>query len=245
MPFSVKVFPAPKPANEAEQDEQWRKEKADVDKRLADETQRLADYTGLLAVITGSLFVAAILQIGLFWFQLRLIRDSARDTREMAVAARTTAETGRNEFLATHRPRIAVRNVAWTTSPAKKTANISFQYVNVGDNTGWVTELHYALVIIGAEPPSDVQLAEVKMGRMEITSGERRTHVFHSRDLFNMSEIATTRLPSAMDQTAYLIGRIIYIDIANRPREMGFCRVTQGTTHRWSVVKDSEHEYSD
>jgi len=49
-------------------------------------------FTGLTALATFLLFVAASIQVGLFWWQLRLIRSSLADTKSAAEAAKKSAE---------------------------------------------------------------------------------------------------------------------------------------------------------
>jgi len=236
----------PTPLDAAAQKRENREEEhLKIDRQNADSAMRSAKAAEALTVstdglvgVTWALVIVGAIGSFLLIAQLYYVRKSVIDTGESVKLARA-------EFNATHRPRIAVRSIGWTVSPTKKTASISFQYVNIGDSKGWVTEIHYGLMITGAEPASDPQLIEEKMGRTEMFIGQRKTFVFNSRELFNMWQIATTRPSSEMDQTAYLIGQIVYTDIDGRRREMGFCRVTQGTSHRWAVVKDSEHEYCD
>jgi hypothetical protein len=105
LPLAVKILPSPKSTTEAEKEERDRKEqqeKAAVDKRLADDTKRLADktdnlsfYTGLLAVFTLFLFFVSVVQAGFFLWQLLLIKDSAKDTTDLAKAAKSTAEANK------------------------------------------------------------------------------------------------------------------------------------------------------
>ena len=83
VPLTVKILPSPDSEGQADKQERERTEKAETDKRLAnqtqrlaDETKRLADDTSWLAIITGFLFVAALGQISLFYWQLKLIRGT-------------------------------------------------------------------------------------------------------------------------------------------------------------------------
>jgi hypothetical protein len=102
VPFTIKVIPSETPKDKAEREERERRvkdEKAAIDKRLADDTKRLADETGNLATytrwldgITVFLFIAAVVQIALFVWQLRLIRASLDNANEATKAAREGAK---------------------------------------------------------------------------------------------------------------------------------------------------------
>jgi hypothetical protein len=99
VPFTVKVIPSETAKDKADKEEHERAEKAGVDKKLADETQRLANetqslasYTGGLAIFTFFLFCAAVVQIGLFVWQLKLFRASLGHTKTAAIAALQSAK---------------------------------------------------------------------------------------------------------------------------------------------------------
>jgi hypothetical protein len=81
VPFSVKILPGEKSKSETAKEEYEANEKPGLDRWLT-------TYTGWLAIFTAALFAAAGIQVGLFWWQLRLIRDEAKET---AAAARISA----------------------------------------------------------------------------------------------------------------------------------------------------------
>src|ERR1700686_2117559 len=76
VPLAVRILPAQDAEEQTEKAERDRKEKAIIDEKVAFETQRIADYTARLAWFTLLLFVIAILQAGLFVWQLQLFRNS-------------------------------------------------------------------------------------------------------------------------------------------------------------------------
>lgn len=106
----IKIIPGERTKEQAEKEERERREKdekASIDKRLADQTQRLADetenlavYTGRLAGFTLLLFFAAVGQIGLFVWQLRLIRKSLDDAKIAADAATIAARAAKRSAIA-------------------------------------------------------------------------------------------------------------------------------------------------
>lgn len=241
----------PEPFDPAAQKRQEHEEEhLKIDRETSDAAVRSAKAAEDLVVSTNGLIKATDNLVGVTWVlvivgaigsflligQLYYLRKSVIDTG-------ISVGLARDEFAAAHRPRIAVRGIAWQASG--QTTTISLQCVNIGDNMGWITEIHYALIIMGSEPPSDPDLVKKNTGRIEIAVGQRKAFGFDSPAFSEMLRIAMDHPPSVMDQTAYLVGRIIYTDKADRLREMGFCRVTQGTSRRWAVVRDSEHEYCD
>lgn len=81
MPLVIKGIPA---------------EPTEVDRRERDEKvaneRGLTAYTGWLAIVTFGLVIVGSFQLGLFWWQLRLIRESLVDTKKAANAAHKSAE---------------------------------------------------------------------------------------------------------------------------------------------------------
>jgi hypothetical protein len=91
LPFSVKVLPSEKSADEAAKEQYEAREKPALDRGLT-------FYTGVLAALTGALWAAALIQVGLFWWQLRLIRASLEDAKIAADAAKEAADAARDSF---------------------------------------------------------------------------------------------------------------------------------------------------
>ena len=96
-------------------------------------TIALAILTLVLALIAGG-------QLVMFRSQLRLMRDGVQDAKDMAAAAKSSAEATKNssdlareEFLATHRPRIRLRFV-WPEGALEPKGKIGAvaQVTNVG-----------------------------------------------------------------------------------------------------------------
>lgn len=90
IPITVKVLAAPdaKAKADAEKEEEQRKAANDDALRL---------YALLTTIFTGALMCAAFVQAGLFIWQLLLIADSAKDTAELARAARDNAAAAKQQ----------------------------------------------------------------------------------------------------------------------------------------------------
>lgn len=84
-PIVIKGIPSQKTSQEAAEDREDRNKKTALD-------QELNFYTGGQALFTALTFFAVSAQIGLFVWQLRLIKRSSIDTRESAKAALLTAQ---------------------------------------------------------------------------------------------------------------------------------------------------------
>jgi hypothetical protein len=85
MPLTVKILPGEKTHAETAKEKYESDEKPSIDRALS-------TYTGWLAVFTATLFFAAAIQVGLFYWQLRLIKDAAKDTAATADAAKLNAQ---------------------------------------------------------------------------------------------------------------------------------------------------------
>jgi hypothetical protein len=118
VPLAVKILPATDAKEQAEKSEHDRKEKAAIDEKLAFETQRIANYTTRLAWFTLMLFGVAVLQAGLFLWQLGYMRKGMKDATIAARAASRSAtatvaqaKVARNSAIKLQRPYIFVFGV--------------------------------------------------------------------------------------------------------------------------------------
>src|SRR5579872_2342822 len=120
-PAFVKIIPTPKTAEETEAD---RKEKEQKDTN----DTRLVWFTGLL-------FGVGFLQLLVFgWQGIQLKRSVS--------AAKEATNLARQEFTATHRPKIIIYGME-TQSGDGSTADgrVHFRYVNAGDTDAFVTSI--------------------------------------------------------------------------------------------------------
>lgn len=101
VPFTVKVLPADGAAEQAAKAERESHDKAKIDEKLAFETQRIADYTVRLAWFTLMLFGTAVVQAGLFIWQLLYMRRGMDDARVAALAAKASADTAKEQVAVT------------------------------------------------------------------------------------------------------------------------------------------------
>lgn len=85
MPLVIKGMPTEKTPEQAAEDRKERDIKTAIDRELA-------SYTGWQAIFTLVLIVVGIFQLGLFIWQLWLIRKSLADTKVAAQAAKINAD---------------------------------------------------------------------------------------------------------------------------------------------------------
>jgi hypothetical protein len=92
IPLTVKVLPAQGAEEKAVEEERNRQEKATIDEKIAFETQRVADYTFWLSAFTLAVFFSATVQVGLFFWQLILIKRGTQDAENAGRAAKISAD---------------------------------------------------------------------------------------------------------------------------------------------------------
>ncbi|MGH6829122.1 MAG: hypothetical protein ACREFW_09460 [Rhizomicrobium sp.] len=180
--------------------------------------------------------IIALFTVALAWASWR----QARMTRE-------TISLARDEFQATHRPRIIARTFRTLEETGPGDASITFVYVNVGDLPAKVVEIR-TYVGVGHVSRADPAFKTAKLAVM-LESGDKEIHRvepggdFHFARGFGGDEGNGGGVLRRTD--AYILGTIIYEDDKGRRRETGFSRVSAGATGPWMSVKDCEYEYQD
>lgn len=108
IPPPTRTVPDEQSKEQSEKAERDRQEKAAIDKKIADETERLANQTAALSAhaerltwFTFLLFFAALIQIGLFWWQLRMIKRTLAPAEEAAKAAQESANVSYSASIGT------------------------------------------------------------------------------------------------------------------------------------------------
>jgi hypothetical protein len=77
------------------------------------------------------LAIVGVCQLVLFWVQLKFIRESLSDAKIAAEAARDGVKVARDEFNATHRPKLRVR--CMKPNPFGNPVEVQYAIVNVGE----------------------------------------------------------------------------------------------------------------
>ena len=90
-PLVIKGFPATKGKQETEEETKQRAEQSVTIRGIRESIGGLERESERTTILTLLLFIAAACQIGLFWWQLRLIASTVSDTRKSAEAAERIA----------------------------------------------------------------------------------------------------------------------------------------------------------
>lgn len=154
----------------------------------------------------------------------------------------------RDEFIATHRPRIFVQTVNVLTQgarsrPTPDPARFAVQAVNGGETTcrltSWCGTIYYQSEDAAFTPNLAHLNVSYDLNRHVIQPGLPDMLVFE-QDPVDMEWEDFVNLGGHM----FLVGRITYCGIDRIERITGFCREYSKDTGRWHAVKDSEYEYA-
>ena len=191
----------------------------------ASTNDRVAAYTLWLALFTAALVIVSAIQIGF------LIRADYYTQRSLQLT--------RQEFAATHRPRVVVR-VIQGPSEHNRRLNAEVIVANIGESaaiiTGWNFDLKYWP--IGRAAPPIINAGS--MQPFSLRSGQRHTFRVRSfeefTDLDRFAEASGTK-------SLYLLGLIRYRDVNGASRETAVCRVYDDQIN--TFVSVPSHEYQD
>jgi hypothetical protein len=195
---------------QAEAKTQHEKEAFDI---LASE--RVAYYTKVLAILSAALTVTGIVQGALIYLQVQL---------------------GRDEFNATHRPKLVLRDVDVVDE------EILYLISNVGDARAillesWIlTEVPYAKKVRNVRADGHNTL-----GHLTFEPGETR-----QLSCPWPQDVSYTTLNMQLEGKVHFAGEIIYVDRAGHQRRSVFrriCDLKEGDGFRRSP--DPDHEYAD
>ena len=145
-PIVINVLPTPKSESEKEEERREKQEKAETDRKIVDLTAALAEFTEYLFYATVALgVVGALTMVVLVW-----------QGRQM----KKTVDLARAEFMATHRPEMIVREVAWASQEldggiVMNDGAIAFTVVNKGRNSGTIVE---SAIELRSGPPKGIAL---------------------------------------------------------------------------------------
>jgi len=261
-PLVVRVLPTQKTAKEVEA------EKAERDQRTAAE-RSLTNYTLYLWLATCALAFVAVVQAGLFVWQLVLLRRSVHDTATAATAAAASAEAAKLEAYAgqrmlvlTQRPKLRVRNVVvkypvpnhrppFRMFEAGQPISGQFYVVNVGGTVARIAEgdcrVYWTQQGLPMERPYEGQVIENPMPSIKLEAGQSTLIPFHSRQAVGPEgdDIRTF----AAGWRLYVMGWIEYSDDLNNPRRTTFCREYRQVLHssagHFLPVDDPDYEHEE
>ena len=206
-------------------------EKLDIDRKLAEYTRQLSVYTENLSSYTLWLVVATIVLGGIGAYQGWQLRKTVR--------------LARDEFNATHRPRIRVRRVILENDPITHDDRVSYMIANVGESpahiTGGMVNITYRFRTLG--PPNLQRIEGVNIAQETLRPGEQHIYSIIKEDV--MAEFQFER-PSPYEvhsSILYCYGFIRYTDDLGALRETSFCRLFE--RDRFVGINNPDYEYED
>jgi hypothetical protein len=195
----------------------------------------------------GAVTAFATIFIAIFTIVLACVsRAQARLTRDAIKLAR-------DEFNATHRPRLIVRRISLKEVHGEgglpSIGGIEYVVVNKGVSKAKIVESN-TTILYDAEanrfpaiaPYSDETSA---IGNIQIEGGGSYpfTHNDNERILSQIIPVPGRRQMTGLD--LLFIGYIVYEDDIGIRRQTAFCRRYNHATDRFSIVDDPEYEYAD
>lgn len=203
-------------------------------------TEAIARYTEVVAYFTA---ILAISTAGLWIVTWHSGRKQMRDMRE-------TIKLARDEFVATHRPKIIVQNfatgsdmVAISDQPGGQRITPVLLAYNIGDSDAFIVGIKSTLCVLENDPkiPPHLLLPCEQYFNIRLSSGQKR-------QLNAVIDWAITPIDASQVlngfRTMYCIGIITYMDERDAEREIGFCRRYIPSEERWIPVDNPEYEYA-
>jgi hypothetical protein len=216
----------------------------------------LTAYTKGLAVFTGLLFLVAVLQAGMFVWQLILMNRGVRDAKDAAAGALATATTLEKQFLATNRPKIRIKHVRLTTDiwheePIETTIIIT----NVGTLPARIVQCEFSTVVLrkDRELPFPPREAPVPRGlSMDLLNIGVSAEIVAATDERILTDEEHSDIRS-QERFLYCFGRVEYQpEKGDRFHITAFCRrlYLRPQAHvddrgRFRLHLDPDYEYED
>jgi hypothetical protein len=151
----------------------------------------------------------------------------------------------RDEFNATHRPRIVVRDARLANPGDKEDSGlVDFDVANAGETPARIV----SFIAMGYIQTDDAAFipklfsagTRVHPGSLVVTPGQ---HVLVQAKCREINwEYETWKASSGAHQ--FVLGAVEYIGNDNIVRTMGFCREYSRTTGRWHAIDDPAYEYN-
>lgn len=167
-----------------------------------------------------------------------------RSTHRLQVVTSQTLNHLQREFVATHRPRLRIRQVSYVPDDDKP--SVDFTIANVGDSTATILESSVKIWIVPINdewaglPPYDPPTATP------------RTRVLRNGDMIRWTE---TDSPGRFDLLigdvandrlhTVLLGYLVYADDTGIRRRVGFCRKRIARGNTFACVANPDYEYED
>jgi hypothetical protein len=222
----------------------------DIDLRTPEE--RVADYTLWLERFTGLLVVVAIFQVILLFRTDKTAREGlAIADKQIQIAAAQTdiaieqKQIARNQYVATHRPKVIVRLIMMRHPRVGERMRITYRVINGGSTVAYIDKLDASVVLVypGATEALTWPVGTDKLSGVSIDPGAMR--LLDTADALPPYEQHWGVRERATDYRLNIFGTIGYHDETGRKMETGFDRLYDFSLLRFIADKESEREYAD
>jgi len=178
---------------------------------------------------------------------------AARAAEEAAIHARDQATIIHREFIATHRPKLIMRQaLSPITDPLESTIVVQYTITNVGDSEAWITNSHMGIQFIRQigyplfRLPPEKEFPDRPAHVGKLVPGQTINCVYESPSHRWEKDY---RLHWCDDHGVFFTGHITYIDApgSSIKRQMSFRRKYDINSQRFVRIQDApiEDEYAD
>jgi hypothetical protein len=176
------------------------------------------------------------------------MQTSLSIARESSEVTKASVTLGREEFFATHRPKLVVRRVEFIVEKGNLPVGIRYMIYNVGDSEGTITAISERLSL---DHPGD-QLHFIKPYRkpkelsITLASGGHTVseHIHPDGEELGFQSVAFLQL-GAQDRKPQFLGYIEYVDRLGITRRTGFLREYDPPTRCFVAVQNADYEHAD
>jgi hypothetical protein len=248
FPIVVKVLPTPNTQEQATAEAKHEDEKAANDRRVA-------TFTELLFYATVALAVIAALQLFVFGWQGFQLRNTVKETREATRAAQA-------ESIATHRPRLRVRNVVVERPANLHTQRFSifhpgyrvkgqFFVANTGGGAATIQGGHCKVFwtnrSLPMKRPYEGDDDNLSLVSQVLAPGESTPVIFASDELVP-DTVKNVGIGAIGGSEIYVMGWIAYLDANGVSRRTAFCRkyiAPEGGDGWFVKVENPDYEHEE
>ena len=194
----------------------------------------------------GAIVAIATIFIAWFTFQLRSATVGLKDsTDKLWSAGENQIALARDEFNATHRPRVSIRRMSANVAASDK-AGIEFTIINTGEisiaNCIWNANI-LLLSEIGAIHWVPIYLKKTSSSyKKPLKVGEGTVRRVLDVPAFDPADILSI---TRKKKFLHVVGFVAYTDAAGTTRRMGFFRYYDSDRQRFRKIDDPEYEYQD
>ncbi|MES1974201.1 MAG: hypothetical protein V4472_17210 [Pseudomonadota bacterium] len=215
----------------------------------------LDDHNGFVACLAG---VAVAIFTGVLWRsteklwssserQIGLVKEAGDlAERQLALAARQTDilekqhEIGRMQFLATHRPKIILREAFVGSVVSGQQIDALFSLANIGETAGTITNSYVALEVVDESTERLFLHGSIEqhsdLGIVRLAPGQQQIFAYPHGNAPRWHPINFGKMPGGQGgrrKTIHLTGQILYVDELGVPRRTAFRRVLKPERQRF------------